>query len=78
MIAPVEGSGSTPAWMSFVGSRMVQRYFIQFNKSLTRHEQHGDSRFALLFAGFEIAFTAFGMKGLPGADLSGVFTLPVL
>jgi hypothetical protein len=78
MIAPVEGSGSTPAWMSFVGSRMVQRYFIQFNKSLTRHEQHGDSRFTLLFACFEIAFTAFGLEGLPGADLSGVSTLPVL
>jgi hypothetical protein len=57
---------------------MEQRYFIQFNKSLTRYEQHGDSRFALLFAGFEIAFTAFGMKGLPAADFSGVYFLPTL
>jgi len=50
--------------MSFVESRMVQRYFIQFNKSLTREEQHGDSCFALLFAGFKIAFTDFGKEGL--------------
>lgn len=52
-----------PAWMSFVESRMPQRYFIQFNKSLTRVEQHDNYRFALLFAGFKITFTDLGKKG---------------
>jgi hypothetical protein len=43
---------------------MGQRYFIQFNKNLTRKEQHAISGFALLFAGLKNGFTAFGMKGL--------------
>jgi hypothetical protein len=78
MIAPVEGSGSTPAWISLVESLMVQIYFIQFNKSLTREEQHAVSRFALLFAGFAIRFTAFGVKGLLAADFIVVIHLPKL
>jgi len=78
MIAPVDGSGSTPAWISFVESRMVQRYFIQFNKSLTRDEQHAESRFALFFAGFQIIFTAFGIQGLLIGDLVVDIFLPTL
>jgi hypothetical protein len=78
MIAPVEGSGSTPAWISFVESLMVQRYFIQFNKNLTRDEQHGESRFALFFAGFQITFTAFGIEGLLIGDLVVGILLPTL
>jgi hypothetical protein len=57
--------------MSFVESFMVQRYFIQFNKNLTREEQHANSGFALLFTGFKIAFTLFGMKGLSVGDFHG-------
>jgi hypothetical protein len=52
--------------------------FIQFNKSLTREEQHAVSRFALLFAGFKIGFTPFGSKGLSAVDFSGVDYLPNL
>jgi hypothetical protein len=78
MIAPVEGSGSTPAWISFVEGLMVQRYFIQFNKSLTREEQHDESRFALFFAGFAIAFAAFGKDDLPGLNFIVVIFLPTL
>jgi hypothetical protein len=78
MIAPVEGSGFTPAWISFVESLMVQRYFIQFNKSLTRNVQHGESRFALFFAGFQIAFTAFEIEGLEIEDLIVGILLPTL
>jgi hypothetical protein len=78
MIAPVEGSGSTPAWISFVESLMVQRYFIQFNKSLTRDEQHDKSRFALFFAGFAIAFAAFGINLLAGVRFIVVLLLPTL
>jgi hypothetical protein len=57
---------------------MAQRYFIQFNKSLTRQEQHAVSGFALLFAGFAIRFTAFGVKGLLAADFVAVIHLPKL
>jgi hypothetical protein len=55
---------------------MVQIYFIQFNKSLTREVQHAVSGFALLFAGFAIPFTPFGMKGLLVEDFIGVELLP--
>jgi hypothetical protein len=41
---------------------MAQRYFIQFNKSLTREVQHAISGFAPLFAGFKIAFTPLGRR----------------
>jgi hypothetical protein len=78
MIAPVEGSGSTPAWINFVESLMVQRYFIQFNKSLTREEQHGKSRFALFFAGFKITFTVFGKESRSDVCYSGALRLPTL
>jgi hypothetical protein len=57
---------------------MEQRYFIQFNKSLTREEQHANSGFTLLFAGFAIPFTPFGMKGLSVEDFKAVFRLPTL
>jgi hypothetical protein len=78
MIAPVEGSGSMPAWISFVESLMMQRYFIQFNKSLTRNEQHGKSRFTLFFAGFKITFTAFGKEGRSDVCHSDALRLPTL
>jgi hypothetical protein len=57
---------------------MVQIYFIQFNKSLTRREQHAVSGFALHFAGFAGRFTPFGMKGLSAADFTTRFHLPKL
>jgi hypothetical protein len=57
---------------------MVQIYFIQFNKSLTREEQHAVSGFALVFAGFVIRFTPFGMKGLLVQDFIVVEFLPKL
>jgi len=57
---------------------MVQRYFIQFNKSLTRDEQHDESRFALFFAGFTIAFAAFGINVYAGVRFIVVLLLPTL
>jgi hypothetical protein len=57
---------------------MAQIYFIQFNKNLTREEQHAISGFALLFAGFAIRITAFGMKGLSAGGFVVVFPLPKL
>jgi hypothetical protein len=78
MIDPVEGSGTTPACISFVESFMPQRYFIQFNKSLTGREQHDESRFAPIFTGFKIGFTPFGRKHLPTADCYDMSLLPAL
>jgi hypothetical protein len=57
---------------------MEQRYFIQFNKSLTRKEQHAKSGFALIFAGLKNGFTAFGMKGLSIGGFHGRLLLPTL
>jgi hypothetical protein len=57
---------------------MEQIYFIQFNKSLTRREQHAVSGFALHFAGFTGRFTPFGMKGFSEADFTARFHLPKL
>jgi len=57
---------------------MAQRYFIQFNKSLTRDEQHDDSRFAPVFTGFKIGFTAFGLDRFPTPDSRPVSPLPTL
>jgi hypothetical protein len=57
---------------------MEQRYFIQFNKNLTRKEQHAISGFALIFAGLTNAFTAFGMKGLSIGVFVVAFCLPTL
>jgi hypothetical protein len=57
---------------------MTQIYFIQFNKSLTREEQHAVSGFALVFAGFVIRFTPFGIKGLLVRDFIVVEFLPKL
>jgi hypothetical protein len=57
---------------------MEQRYFIQFNKNLTRKEQHAISGFALLFAGLKNGFAAFGMRGLSVVVFAVAFCLPTL
>jgi hypothetical protein len=57
---------------------MAQRYFIQFNKNLTREVQHAITGFALLFTGLKKSFTVFGMKGLSVGDFKAAAHLPAL